>query len=713
MPAMALVDVLGALLTLIGLGVLLLGGFLAAVRLLGKRAEREPLTLAIASLVATSAIAVGIGLALGAVGLLRIDLALAGAATLVLVLAWGERRAGSERTVRAADALARGAWRRLRQYPALTLIAAFGAGTELLRGLLRPPLSWDSLMYHLFLAATWLQRGGFGLVAARSPTTAYFFIPADGSVWLWWWMAPSHSEIYVNLAYVPAWLLLGLAAGGIARRLGARRHWPIAAFSIVLTPTVLRFLATQYVDILLGAALAAATYFALCWLERPSWTDAVLAGAGAGLALGSKVLGLPFAAALAGMVVLLLRRPVAKRLAQIAAALALALLLGGYFYARNVRLGGGLFAFACTQQQAPQEGGLLANFPSRDSLVGRLGPILEHHELSDAFLGSLHPTLAELGVGPQVVLLLIVLAFLPFAGWPDRRAAWLILGQVAAQAVVWATIPYTPNAHILADVRYLIGALALLFAAATALGERRLPEGWLRWTAVAVAVQDLLMLRAAMPRQVRVALALGLLAAVVLGASSRLRRGLARRWLPVTAVAAVAALASVPALVSYRVADRERAFAEEYTAHLTSSRLFAHGWGWLDRHAGSGTVAVSHAPKNYFVYPAMGPFLERRAVYVPVNREAYTNPLRYPECDTRIARSPDAWLENLRREDVRWLYVARFPELDFPVEDRWARDRPRLFRLRFEDSTNRVYEVLGAGTSPAASSSAALRRSNR
>ena len=391
----------------------------------------------------------------------------------------------------------------------------------------------------------------------------------------------------------------------------------------------------------------------------------------------------------------------------------MAVLLGGFFYARNVRLGGGLFAFTCTQQQAPQEGGLSANFPSGDSLVGRLGPILDHHELSDAFLGSLHPTLAELGVGPQAVLLLVALAFLPFVGWPDRRAAWLILGQVGAQAVVWATIPYTPNAHILANVRYLIGALALLFAAATALGERRLPEGWLRWTAVALAVQDLLMLRAAMPRQVRVALALGLLAAVALGASGRLRRGLARRWLSATTVAILAALASVPALVSYRVADRERAFAEEYTAHLTSSRLFARGWGWLDRHAGSGTVAVSHVPKNYFVYPAMGPFLERRAVYVPVNREAYTNPLLYPGCDARAHPSADAWLENLRRDDVRWLYVARFPEFDFPVEDRWARDRPRLFQLRFEDATNRVYEVLGEGTAPAASSSSALRRSNR
>ncbi len=713
---MALADVLGALLTLLSLGILLLGGFLAAVRLLGARAEQEPLTLAIASLVATFAIAVGIGLALGSVGRLRIDLALALAAALALALAWAERRhAGGQRAARVARSLGRATRERLREHQVLALIAAFAAGTELFRGLLRPPLSWDSLMYHLFLAATWLQRGGFGLVSARGPTTAYLFMPADGSIWLWWWMAPSHSEIYVNLAYGPAWLLLGLAAGGIARHLGARRHWPVASFLVVLTPAVLRFLATEYADILLGAALASATYFALRWLERPAWADALLAGAGSGLALGAKLLGLPFAVALGGMSLVLAGRPFGRRLAQLAAALVLALLLGSAFYVRNVASGGGLFAFACTQRQAPEEGGLLANFPSRDSLLARLGPILESHELSDAFLGSLRPTLSELGVGPQVVLLLAALVLLPFVRLPSGpRASWLILGQIGAQAVVWATVPYTPNAHILANVRYLAGALALLFASATALAERWLPDGWLRLLAVALAIQDLLMLRAAMPRQVRLALAAILLAVVVLGASRRLRETLARRWLPVTAAVAVTALAAVPALVSFRVADRERAFAEEYTAHLTSSRLFAAGWGWLDRHAGSGAVAVSHAPENYFVYPAMGPFLERRAVYVPVNREAYVNPLRYPECDTRVDPSPGAWLENLRRQNVRWLYVARFPEFDFPVEDRWASSHPELFRLRFEDPTNRVYELgEGVGTVPTASSSLARDRSNR
>ncbi len=301
MPAMALVDVLGALLTLISLGVLLLGGFLAAVRLLGERAEREPLTLAIASLVATSAIAVGIGLVLGAVGLLRIDLALASAAGLVLALAWGERRTGGERVARAGGILARSTWTRLREHPVLSLITLHAVGSEALRGLFRPPLSWDSLMYHLLLAARWLQDGNLRPVLGPHPTNFYGYNPGNGSIWLWWWMAPSHSELYVNLAYVAQWLLLGLAAGAVARRLGAHRLWPLASFLVLLTPTVVRFVATQYVDIAVGAFLLAGIYFAFRWLDEPAWPEILLAGASFGLAAGTKLLALPFAAAFAGM----------------------------------------------------------------------------------------------------------------------------------------------------------------------------------------------------------------------------------------------------------------------------------------------------------------------------------------------------------------------------------------------------------------------------
>src|SRR6185295_18632296 len=123
--------------------------------------------------------------------------------------------------------------------------------------------------------------------------------PANGSVWFWWWMAPSHSEFWINLATLPHWLLLGLAVGGVARGLGARRHWPLASFLTVMTPVAIRFATAEYVDVFLGAVFLSAAFFALRWLRQPVWRDAALAGAGLGLAAGAKVLGVPYALALA------------------------------------------------------------------------------------------------------------------------------------------------------------------------------------------------------------------------------------------------------------------------------------------------------------------------------------------------------------------------------------------------------------------------------
>lgn len=708
-----LFPVVGLLLTLLSLTLLGLGGYLLALLMAGRPGDpegaqrREPLTLAVTTLLLTLTEGVAIALLLGALGFLRLELALA----LQTLLVYGlhrrlVRRGWQDSSLAEPLRLAlRRTWSRLREYPALALIAVHAVGSEVLRGLLRPPLSWDSLMYHLYLAATWLQQGSFDLVAARQPTAAYLFMPSEGSLWLWWWMAPSHSELYVNLASVPAWVLLGLAAGAFARELGARRHWPVAAFLTVLTPAVLRFVATQYVDVLVAAALVSGSLFAVRWLRRPTAPDAVLVGVAVGLAAGAKVVGLAFGLALAGLVlVLALTRTLVRargewrrRLGHAAIAALLALLLGGYFYARNVAVGGGLFGDPCVQQDPEAEGGVLGSFPIPDSIADAWLQGTGEGLLADAFLGSTRPTLSDLGVGPVVFLLLAAVLVLPFAVPRERRsAAWLVPGQVGAQLAFWLLVPYAANAHVLANVRYLDTAVALAFAGAVALAEGRLSDGWIRGLALAVAVQDLLMLHAVLPRQVRWLLAAILVGAAAAALSPRLREVARRRRKPILAAAAVVVVVATPPFAAFRAADRGRAFAQELTAHLTSSRFFAAGWEWLDENAGTGTVAVSHAPQNYFVYPAMGPFLERRAVYVHVNRQAHDNPLRYPGCDPRVDLSPEAWLENLRREEVRWLHVARFPEMGFPVEDGWARARPDLFALRFDHPTNRVYEVAGA-----------------
>jgi 4-amino-4-deoxy-L-arabinose transferase-like glycosyltransferase len=693
MRPMFLVDLLGAGLTLLTLLFLFLSGYLLARMLLGRRSEEDPLAFAITALLLTTAEAVLLGLLLGAVGLLRIDLALALLIGITLVPLLRARRTGED-LLGPARVLGGRAWARVGEHPILYLMAAHSVFAEGLRGLFRPPLSWDSLMYHLLITATWLQEQRIAPLFGMHPTYFYGYQPSNGSVWLWWWMAPSHSELYANLAFFPQTALLALAAGGVARELGARRHWPLAALFTLLTPVVIRFTATQYVDIFLAAAFTAAAFFALRWMREPRWSDAVLAGIGMGLAAGTKVLGIPFALAL-GLVVLLARGSWGRRLPQLGAALLAMVLLGGFFYARNTLEGAGPLAARCEGTPGAAAAGPIPSIP-RINTVAYMVPRGEMtwDVLVDVFLGVARPGAEEIGIGPQLLLLLPVFLLPWLLPGEVRRGAILVWSQVVIQLLIWVAVPYASSWHVFANVRYLDGAIALLFAGAVALGERWVPEKALRGVALLFCIQDLIMLHSAMTRTVR--LALGLIdAGLVAWALSPGLRSFTRRRARELAVAGVAlALLVTPAIARFRVNDRDRAFRMEYTTHKIAAFLWAPTYGWLEKNGEDGTVAVAGSPSNFFVYPVMGTRLERRAIYVNINRKDSRRATDYPACDPRVDPDPQAWLENLVKQRVRWVFLHRFPQIKYPMEVEWIQARPDLFELRYENQSNLVFEFL-------------------
>lgn len=684
-------DLLGVLLTLAAVGLLVSGGYLAALRLLREEARRDPLVLAIASLLLATAQAVGIGLLLGAFGVLDIINAL----MVQLVLVFSVLRPHRMDIAGPARVVLRRSWEVLREHPALSLVTLHAVGSEALRGLIRPPLAWDSLMYHLLLTATWLRDGNLAPVFGNIPVNYYGYVPANGAVWYWWWMAPSHSEFWVNLAALPHWLLLGLAVGAVARELGARRYWPLATFLVLLTPTIIRFAATQYVDLFVGSALVSAALFALRWAREPRWSHALLIGTGLGLAAGAKVLGIPYALALAGAAVLLARRPWGKRVPQILAAVLVASLLGSFFYLRNVLLPasqGDPLALACEQTASGKENANKPTFPRKNSVIDQSATMFGEGQLLEAFLGIDHAQQVELGVGPPVLLLLLAALVLPFGlGRENWRVSLLVTLQIGAELTFWLAVPFAKAGHVYANIRYLIPALGLAWAGAVALGEkRRIPDRWMEGITLALLLQGLLQLNPRMPTGVRLVMALVDLAVVAFALLPRLRQPRTVRVLSLAAIAV--ALLGAPFLAEFRVRDRGRALATEYAAHQTTARYQAPGWNWLDRHAGHGAVATVHSPNNYFMYPAMGPRLERDARYVNVNQADRALAIAYPQCQPRTDFSADAWMANLAKKRIRWVHVSRYPQFEFSIEKTWADARPANFVLRFSDDTNRIYE---------------------
>jgi hypothetical protein len=705
---MFMADWAGAALTIFAMALLGAGGYLGALLALREEAARDRLLLGVATLLIATAQAIFVATLLGAGSFLRLGPALGLQLATVAVLFVRARRLGfAGGPAGPARELAAACWRRAAEHPALALVAVHAVGSEALRGLLRPPLAWDSLMYHLLLTGTWLRDGNLMPVLGNIPVNYYGYVPANGSLWWWWWMAPSHSELYVNLGALPHWLLLGLATGALARRLGAVQAWPMAAVLTLLTPAVVRFVATQYVDILVGGLILAGLVFALRWVDRPRWGDALLTASAFGLAAGTKVLGAVYAVFLTLLAVPLARGGWRRRLAQAVPALLVAMLLGSFFYARNLALGVDPLAMHCEATSGGHDSGP-RGVPRPDSVAGLGVPLLVDGQILDAFLGVVRPQWLELGIGPAAPLLLVVLLLAPWAVPAERRREGIVLLAFAALALAfWVVVPFAGSRHLFGNVRYLVPVIGAAFALLVAGLERRPgSQRWLPWLALALAIQSLLQLHAEMPRGVRVVVLVVDLAVAALAVSPRLRGVAVRRWVPLAATVAAALLLLVPAWSRFRAADRGRAFATELTAHRTTTRLHAAAWQWLDLHAGAGNVAVMGTPKTFFAYPAMGPRLERDVRFVNVNAADLAHAAAYPNCQPRVDLDRNSWVRALLRQRIRWLHLMRFPEFAFPIEDRWARELPRLFVPRYRDETNAIYEVVwppGLAGAPAAS----------
>ena len=341
--------------------------------------------------------------------------------------------------------------------------------------------------------------------------------------------------------------------------------------------------------------------------------------------------------------------------------------------------------------------------------------MLAEGRLARAFFGTTAaPPFVDLGLGPQALVVLLGIPALAALPRERRREAAVAGSQLLAEVVFWLTVPFAATGHVFANVRYLLPAVGLAFAGGVAAAESlQADERLLQFLAVALAAQDLLQLHTDMPDGVRLAVATADVAVVALALLPRLRgwlgapggsdggrRGLALGGAArVAAFAVLATLAGAPWLARFRAADRTRAFTQEYTAHGNNVGLYTAGWDWLERHGGSGTVAVVNSPDTFFFYPAMGMRLERRAVYVNVNAANLDQAAAYPLCQPRVEPAAAAWIANLRTAGVRWLDLSRTPPFPFPMETDWARAHPELFVQHFADPTNLIYELLPAAPS--------------
>ncbi len=696
--------VYGVLWTLVVNGALLYCGHLAARRFWP--AERASVRLAVNGIVSV-ALALAIFYPLAAAGLFNRVAVLAAAVAVALLLhfTWGHSRGAcqiAQPGVAAPQELrAFAGWFRVIARSRGALLLA-GAGILLFwaayRAALWPPLSWDSLMYHDYFAATWVQTGrlvGFQLPHALEVAP---FMPTHFEALVAWVMLPFHSDFLVNFANFPVLALAAVGVYALARELELEPlDASLAAGLLCFSPTMLAYICTQYSDLLVAATLLCGALFLVRYLRARAWADAAMVFLASALALGTKYSAIPPAGILCLVVVVAAARGPKGRFSRATRTLALGIAIvaffGGYRYARNwVEVGNPLF---------PATIRLFGHdvFPGSSAVEGVLAQLGRGSWLHDlkqvghsmTYTFGSQPT--PLTWGPKLPALLLLGFLAPFLAPRGRKRAelwclwlcWLLpfgLAYLDSSAATLVARRHWPVVFC----RFLAAPIGLATVCAMS-AIAVLPSEWTRRILRCGLCVFLLFDMFAMcilPDTPFALIAVACTAAAVVGILVLGPRTFSFRRSAFGVALIVAVLAGACALQWVRDRYRNRFFATRVDLH-PFPRHWAAGWAFCDDPAEPKIIALSSYDPNFghhwFFYPLMGRRLQNRVIYIPQGDSMF-------------------WFIRRATAGVTHLFVQLHPALPVgaagrePVEMVLIRAHPDLFKLVDQGDHYRIYKVV-------------------
>lgn len=549
-----------------------------------------------------------------------------------------------------------------------------------------PPLGHDSLMYHLFFPARWLQAGGISLVPLSGlPYVAYY--PINGELFYLWWMTPVGGDLFAKIAPLvflgfsfPLWAL-GAETLGVPRKTAA-----IGALPCLFMGVVYRNANVADTEIMTGCFLLAGTVFFLRALNDADRRDFFfLSGLAFGAAAGTKILGLVLATTFALTVTVFLfavRRRAGFRpwLSLIAGCL----IFSAPHYLRNLALTG--------NPLYPVRIGFLGI----TLFAGPMGPDYAERqngftwETLRFFVRNDLETLSPMAFAVVAIGILVAAACLVSPkGRANVSRAWgLGLFLCLAAVAAFVHVEIIPRMSQARQVVPTLMALGPLTPFALSFLEFSFPA-LLCGTAVAVGLS---VAGSAQPEVLALAVAVALAVALADWALGR-----CRRWARPLA-AGTAALALIGLV--YRQATLDEALRpkvyEAFFGELGAAWAFMGDPGKIAPDA--AVCVTSQRP-----YPLLGPRYERPVFYAPVNDEgaellhASSAASATGEDPIAVYSRPGAyekWLARLRRRQTRYLFVHyEEPERQGVAELRWAAAHPETFKPLFQGRRTLVFEL--------------------
>jgi hypothetical protein len=576
-----------------------------------------------------------------------------------------------------------------------------GAGAlTALRGLVIPPLGWDTLTYHGPRAALWLTTQQFTFDDGVGSFDYYRHFFAGGEIFLAWALLPFHSDLLLNLVSVAQWLALFVASWALARAIGLRE--PFAATSaavVIFAPTPQFEVNSGYVELALNAALLQGIALAVHCMRRPSVAGALLCALALGVAAGIKLQAIPPAAVVALVLLgrLLLTRELRPRQKLFAAGsgMLLALLPALPFIGRAlldtgyplspfpVSLFGHKLGIASSTVRWYQDRPQIAPF-TWPSEMRALGVLFSPPAASNEALGSLF----------AIPLLLFPIGL--FALF--RRAPVLALALLTAAALPWVA-HFSPDfsaVRLLRPVtpsRFLIASLALVVPISLVWCRR---DGWLsRAYRRLLLIYPLTTTVIGMRRgwgdwEVReictLAIALALIGSLI---GWLVRR---QRLQAATLAFVLCWLLGLCVLQMRRDETRELAFTESFALHGIS-HFWDHGVALVDEPGRVHRIAITggpdHSSDKWFHYFYFGSRFQNRLHYITPTRDGGVAQFG-PDGDLEERADMPSWIARLRAAGIDT--VLTFPPRS--IEQRYMDDHPDQFERRKGNKDWGLYGLL-------------------
>ncbi|MEG4082590.1 hypothetical protein [Microcoleus sp. POL10_C6] len=238
----------------------------------------------------------------------------------------------------------------------LIIVATAVVGVVLLETLAsKPTTNYDSLWFHLPAIARWYQTHSLTLLDAAGN---WIFEQEQARVYPYNWhvlsalcVIPFKEDFLAAFPLLIAWLLEGIAVYLLSVKFGATRLHGMAAASLVLTvPMMLNQVNTIQPDLPLAAIFTVGLYLGLSYHSSRAQSELSIFLAATGMLAGIKITGIIYAASLlGGLAILEIKRfavnkkstPAKFRIRHflkpvLLCGIACCLLLGGFWYARNL-----------------------------------------------------------------------------------------------------------------------------------------------------------------------------------------------------------------------------------------------------------------------------------------------------------------------------------------------------------------------------------------